>query len=262
MSSRWTCQRKVKRKIKEYRYTSTTSMSQEEDISDKGEGISCSTSTESNDSKKYKLQESLPVSGNSNVDLTESSDDSDFNTETNDEIGRMQTDEFCGNPASSGKQSPQVLLRNWALSHEISHIALKELLDILRSNYDDTLPVDPRTLCKTPVGLSHHIEKLGAGDYYHFGLKYVIQQFLENSLESVISSLQSDIQFNVNCDGIPLHKSSSKQFWPILIHFCNETKSLSDHFVVGIFYGNSKLNDIHGYLKKFIEELEELQNGY
>lgn len=232
----------------------------EEDISDKEEGVSCTTSFESSDSKKCKLQESLPVSGHSDADLTESSDDSNFTTESNN--GRMQTDEFFENSASSGKQSPQVLLRNWALSHEITHSALKELLDILRSNYDDTLPVDPRTLCKTPVGLSHHIEKLGGGDYYHFGLRYVIQQFLENSPGSVISSLQSEIQFNVNCDGIPLHKSSSKQFWPILIQFCSETKSLSDPYVVGIFYGNSKPNGIHGYLKKFIEELEELQNGY
>lgn len=80
--------------------------------------------------------------------------------------------------------------------------------------------------------------------------------------EKEISNIPSTLQSKVNCDGIPLYKSSSKQFWPILIQFCDEVKVLSDVYIVGIFSGDYKPTNIHEYLKKFIADVQEVKNGY
>ena len=45
---------------------------------------------------------------------------------------------------------PKVLLQNWAVENQISHSTLGSLLSILKSTYDEMLPLDPRTLLKTP----------------------------------------------------------------------------------------------------------------
>ena len=66
------------------------------------------------------------------------------------------------------------------------------------------------------------------------------------------------LQFNI--DGLPLFKSSSLQFWPILaILKCDYTKS---PFIVGIFCGLSKPKCVVEYLKQFVRDLKNvLANG-
>ena len=42
-------------------------------------------------------------------------------------------------------------LRTWAIQHQITHTAVNSLLKILKSNFpDNALPVDARTLVRTP----------------------------------------------------------------------------------------------------------------
>lgn len=114
------------------------------------------------------------------------------------------------------------------------------------------MPSDPRTLWKTPVGMSRNIEKHCGGEYYHFGLKNVLHQFLEKASEACLFNIQSTLLVKVNCDGIPLHKSSRKQLWPLLVQFCDEVKSISNVCVVGVFYGDCKASNVHEYLKNFM----------
>jgi hypothetical protein len=41
-------------------------------------------------------------------------------------------------------------LRDWAIKHNVKHVALKDLLDIFRENFKDlVIPKDPRTLLET-----------------------------------------------------------------------------------------------------------------
>ena len=68
----------------------------------------------------------------------------------------------------------------------------------------------------------------------------------------------------MNCDGIPLHKSSKDQFWPLLVQFCGEGHTdQNPPQTVGLFYGTSKPNSVTEYLYNFLLELETvLADGY
>lgn len=59
-------------------------------------------------------------------------------------------------------------LQKWSLEHKISHAALKPLLTRL-SQYDRTLPEDPRRLLDTPRKSAYVIDIEG-GQYWHQGL--------------------------------------------------------------------------------------------
>jgi len=49
--------------------------------------------------------------------------------------------------------------------------------------------------------------------------------------------------------------SSKKQFWPILCQVNNKFI-----FLIGIFYGNSKLSDLQSYVDKLLNDLEYFEN--
>jgi hypothetical protein len=71
-----------------------------------------------------------------------------------------------------------------------------------------------------------------------------------------------EINLSFNVDGIPIFKSSSKQFWPLScrIHIKNVVVS---PFAVAIFSGDSKPFSVAVYLQQFIEELNNLtSNGF
>lgn len=57
---------------------------------------------------------------------------------------------------------------------------------------------------------------------------------------------------NFNIDGLPLTKSSSSQFWPILA--CPVEDFYLDPFPVGIFHGSSKPSNALKFLEPFVTE--------
>lgn len=61
-----------------------------------------------------------------------------------------------------------------------------------------------------------------------------------------------------------MFKSSSKQFWPILLQFFTDSNktTFSKPVPVGIYLGNSKPGNVGEYLKDFISEMCTLKNGY
>ena len=64
----------------------------------------------------------------------------------------------------------------------------------------------------------------------------------------------------INIDGLPLFKSSSKQFWPILAIL--KGISHSTPFVIGIFCGHTKPTSLDEYLADFVQEMQRLrENG-
>jgi len=68
------------------------------------------------------------------------------------------------------------------------------------------------------------------------------------------------IQLTFNIDGIPIHKSSLKQFWPILCYVTD--KYQYEPFLVSLFLGKNKPEPITEYFEEFILELKELcENG-
>ncbi|KAG7454114.1 hypothetical protein MATL_G00263740 [Megalops atlanticus] len=62
----------------------------------------------------------------------------------------------------------------------------------------------------------------------------------------------------MNVDGLPLSKSSSLQFWPIL----GLQGVVRKPVVIALFCGNSKPNCLTDYLRDLVSELQELSKGF
>ncbi|XP_021705627.1 uncharacterized protein LOC110678452 [Aedes aegypti] len=137
-------------------------------------------------------------------------------------------------------------IRKWSAENNIPQTALKSLIDVLNSNLQLDLPKDPRSIMRTPRNVD--IRPMGeGGQYWHQGL--------EPCLRRIFRDIRTDtsISININIDGLPIYKSTTKNFWPIL---CNiyEIPSIAP-IVVGIFYGYGKPKDVNAFLNPFIDEL-------
>ncbi|KAK9685436.1 hypothetical protein QE152_g38061 [Popillia japonica] len=72
------------------------------------------------------------------------------------------------------------------------------------------LPKDPRTFLSTPR--KSVIRKVDPGCYCHIGIQKSLQQQYQ-----ILQETPTDIiEIGINIDGLPLTKSSSSQFYPIL----------------------------------------------
>lgn len=66
------------------------------------------------------------------------------------------------------------------------------------------------------------------------------------------------VRITVNVDGLPLSKSSSQQFWPIL----GSIIPYDNVFVIGLYHGNDKPANANDFLKNFVDEIKDMcENG-
>lgn len=146
-------------------------------------------------------------------------------------------------------------IKEWAVLHSITNVALVDLLNLLRMSHPD-LPKDPRTLLQTET--RYDIENKCGGEYYHFGISKTVLDHFHTRAESFVDGFRLHLQINI--DGLPLFKSTQHQFWPILGRFVN-----TDHkkpFIISIFSGTSKPNNLDEFLRNFLHEYRELNmNG-
>ena len=63
-----------------------------------------------------------------------------------------------------------------------------------------------------------------------------------------------ELKLQVNVDGVPIFKSTRLNFWPILVKL-----GPFPPFVVAIFSGNYKPNNVDEYLEDFVNEMRVLQ---
>lgn len=110
------------------------------------------------------------------------------------------------------------LLADWASYNNISHRAINELLKILKGVGFSWLPNDSRTLLKTPRTVN--ISEVGGGQYWFNGIEKNLKLSLSHIRENSV------FQLNFNVDGVPLFKSSSTNFWPILMNIHSEFKRI------------------------------------
>uniref|UniRef100_A0A6P7FPY2 Zinc finger protein 629-like n=1 Tax=Diabrotica virgifera virgifera TaxID=50390 RepID=A0A6P7FPY2_DIAVI len=90
-------------------------------------------------------------------------------------------------------------LGNWAIRHNITHAALKDLLQIIKRQYDSSLLIDARTLLKTPKNTKKSCKVIQGGEYYwHQGLDVCLTNTFKNLSKDML------IQLNVNIDGLPI----------------------------------------------------------
>ena len=114
-------------------------------------------------------------------------------------------------------------LKLWSTNHKSSRQSVNDLLGVLRQYHPD-LPKDARTLLGTPSGVN--LETLDTGDFKYFGIETNIKRLLK----LIPSLLKKDDIINLlfNIDGLPLFKSSLRQFWPILASFNNSPVFIVD----------------------------------
>ncbi|CAI6370651.1 unnamed protein product [Macrosiphum euphorbiae] len=150
----------------------------------------------------------------------------------------------------------KLLIRKWAVEFNIPLIALNSLLCILKSHKCfNSLPKDSRTLMHTIPAIDHsRLHIVEPGTYYHFGITNGILQNIQKS-----PSDSGLIDIIVGVDGLPLFKSSPKQFWPILAYLRPDSDKV---FPIGIYCGQEKPGNSNIFLNKFIEEAKALvENG-
>lgn len=199
MASRWSLQGRSKRKVAEY--TSVSSVNVNSEFSDKYDDI-ISTGSPSQSSKRLNLRQiadTREANGSSESDSqTESNDtidnrmgERDDGLEQEKSTSDERDDELEEKNNGEKESTTQDLLCHGAVSHNISHAALKDLLCVLRERHDSNLPAEPRPSCTAPASIAHQIDQICGGEYYHFVLKNALHQFLNLASEAVISNLPS-----------------------------------------------------------------------
>lgn len=150
-------------------------------------------------------------------------------------------------------------LVDWALSNNITHRALSQLLHILQKHFK-SLPGDARTLLKTKQAVC--TKSIAGGEYYHMGIANGINKMLlENKCTCIKDAV---IKIQINIDGLPIYKSSNTQLWPILGKLHNSVELFGSvvnikPIVIGIYQGKQKPSDVHEYLNEFIQEAKILE---
>lgn len=121
------------------------------------------------------------------------------------------------NSENQSGENFQDCLKEWAVKHRITKMALNDLLSILITAGFCYLPKDSRTLMKTPKHVE--IRNLSSGQMWYRGISF--------SLLQIFQKLNNDISIylDFNFDGVPLFDSSSKCFWPIIVSIRGDSQS-------------------------------------
>lgn len=142
-------------------------------------------------------------------------------------------------------------LKAWAL-RGVSRKKINELLSRLQPLFP-ILPKSYKTLLKTPRKVP--LKVIGTGKMWYKGIQANIRQ----KLSDAYIMDKGEIVMDVNIDGLNLYNSTDGEFWPILGSFSDE----ADPFIIGVYYGNKKPEDINMFLEDYVAEVEELnENGF
>lgn len=146
-------------------------------------------------------------------------------------------------------------LRQWACAiPPVPHTRLDNLLKLLKPILPH-LPKTSKTFLATE-STTYNIGKIDEnddGDFIYFGLESYLQNIINPRLH-----INQSIELLINIDGLPLFKSSSKQFWPILVKIFNEP-DVYKPFPAAIYCGNHKPPNAKHFFDKFIQEISRMQ---
>ena len=180
---------------------------------------------------------------------------------SNDESPLSETSSVIDVPINLFSFSDQ--LGNWAKKYNIPNNATTELLHILKPHVSD-LPLDARTLLKTPRSLN--IQSCCGGSFIYFGVEKNILKRASSGIilgkYPIIERLkgldnQNIFTISVNVDGLPVNKSNTKTFWPILGILDQAVNKVP--FVIGLYHGESKPQNSNEFLASFVNECKLLE---
>lgn len=114
-------------------------------------------------------------------------------------VNNSTTINFSGNNFESD-------LRKYAVFAKTPHAKLRPLLSLLRL-YNFDVPVDPRTLLRTPR--STEVKQCQYGEYKHFGLIESIQNILNKNIDVQLPEI---LNLGIGIDDVPTYKGISITF--------------------------------------------------
>ncbi|CAN8026464.1 unnamed protein product [Ixodes persulcatus] len=141
-------------------------------------------------------------------------------------------------------------LAHWAINTNTPASHLMLLLKFLHPHHKD-LPVDGRTLLKTLR--TTEVAQMGSGLYHYFG---VAAGLMAEASAGLLPSECSTLALSINVDGLPISRSSRKQFWPVLV-LVKESRG-QNPFVAALYEGDGKPENVELFMKDFVEEVSVL----
>lgn len=178
-------------------------------------------------------------------------------------------DESCNNEypdehRSIDNETDSSILNNlakWAVSYNVSQVTLSALLKLLKTHKcHNYFPIDARTILKTKSSVQPlQIQTMTPGSYYYFSIF--------NSLKNISNSddtyfVEDKIRIVIGIDGLPLTKSSSSCFWPIL-GYVRHPVYKPHVFLIGLYWGKDKPLNCNPFLLELVNETKELyQTGF
>lgn len=172
-----------------------------------------------------------------------------------------ENDEFMNNdsdepmPNNSQKQNKNNnsanVIRQWALRHNISHAASRDLLMSLKLIGVNDLPLDPRTLLQTPR--TADIQQMGSGEFCHFNLRTIIYKQIKK-----YDIKNEEINLTINVDGLPIYKSSNYSLW-LLCGYIDHTNQTP--FVISVYGGLTKPDSSNDFLSAFVNNMIDIRDN-
>ena len=141
-------------------------------------------------------------------------------------------------------------LQWWITTSGIKLKASNILLKYLKTNIDDTLPTDYRTILGTPS--CQMLIDIPPGKYVHVGLEKALKRTL-----SGVETSPEELELQIFIDGVAISRSTSDGFWVIMVAIINLTES-STPKLVGIYEGKKKPDDFNELIYPFVMELLHL----
>lgn len=135
-------------------------------------------------------------------------------------------------------------LAAWTVANKQTRKSVNGLLRILRED-DPSLPLDYRSLCRTPKISSTQIIDMNNEKYIHFGPPECLKEFLVHH-----DVKQDFMQIDINIDGVPVANSSNSCLWPILVNVVGFRPVL----LIGVYFGSEKPVDINVLMERFVAD--------
>lgn len=138
-------------------------------------------------------------------------------------------------------------LRKWAIRNNIRLAATSELLKILKKRGHPSLPMDARTLLKTPAKVS--VVEMGSGQFWYGGLKTKLVEVCRKN------KISETLELTFHIDGTPIYKSSKSEFWPTQ---CSVNGIEMKAFFVCLYAGTHKPESAEQYMRPLLNEIHDL----
>lgn len=138
---------------------------------------------------------------------------------------------------------------------------MSALLKILKThNCHSYFPIDARTILKNKSSKNNlQIQTVSPGIFHYFKIQNSLNIIYNSNSQYFIGDI---IKIVMGVDGLPLSKSSSSCFWPILGYIRNPCYR-PYVFLIGLYWGKDKPLNCNDFLLDLVNELKYLyKNGF